>query len=174
MWHRAQTRPDQADHVSAVHEAGHAVAMDRIGWVIRTLHPVKSGKDRSQGTTGRYNLDRVEEDEIVRRDRVIALAGPEAEGRLSDEVDDDSCENDGQAATAATAMLRDDLDTVRADVAAALADEDVWFAAEAMACAILASEGFIANPPRLQMEDIRQALGEPRLPWPPPVPPVAT
>lgn len=153
--------PTNPDHVSAVHEAGHAVAMDRSGCVIRTLHLVKGEKDRSHGTTGRHNLDGVEKAEIVRRDRVIALAGPEAERRFSGEVDNDACENDEQAATAATAMVGDDLDAVRADVAAALANEDVWFAVEATAYTILACEGFIANPPRLQMEGIRQVLGAP-------------
>ena len=166
--------PTNPDHVSAVHEAGHAVAMDRNGCVIRTLHLVKGEKDRRQGTTARHNLDGVEETDIVRRDRAIALAGPEAERRFSGEVDDDACENDEQAATAATAILGDDLDAVRADVAAALADEDVWFAVEATACELLSSDGFIVNPPQLQMEGIRQVLGEPQLPWPPPVPPAAT
>lgn len=155
-----------SDHVSAVHEAGHAVAVDRTRCVLRRLALVKGARDRSHGTTERGHLSGLEHDEIIRRDRVIALAGPEAERLFNGDADDESCEDDEDFAAAATAELGDDQDAVRAAVAIALNEDPMWFAVLTTACEILGAGGFILRPAELQAETIRPVLGEPPPSWP--------
>lgn len=155
-----------SDHVSAVHEAGHAVAIDRTGCVLRRLTLVKGARDRSHGTTERGHLHGLKRDEIIRRDRVIALAGPVAERLFNGEADDESCQNDEEFAASATAELGDDQDAVRAAVALALNEDSIWFAVLTTACEILRAGGFIRSPAGLQAETIRTLLGEPPPSWP--------
>lgn len=159
--------PADRTHLSAIHEAGHAVAIDRTGCALTHLRLLEVSEGRTHGDTGRGDLADLPETEVARRDRAISLAGPEAERLFAGEVDDEQCAEDEHTANEATEFLGDELQNARSSVVAALADEHTWLAVRLTACTLLDSGGEVMNIQTLQGL-IRGGLGPPSSSWPEP------
>lgn len=160
--------PKNPEHVSAVHEAGHAVAADRTGCRLTHTYLLVIAGVRSHGETQRHPRNDIDDEGLARVDRAIAVAGPAAELRFSGSTDADSCEHDNEVAHEITQLLEDEaLDKVRENVEAALIDGDTWFAVLATACSLLGSMANVGPDPGSVHNALQQLLGPPVAPWPP-------
>ena len=126
-------------HVVAVHEAAHALAVERTGATITNFwmksHEAGWEGDVSHG--GRAGLSDFDAAEL---DRMGYLAGPAAEERFAGRCDFDECARDLALAESISEQLpadRESLDVARARVGALLEDEATWAAVATLARKLL-------------------------------------
>ena len=126
-------------HVVAVHEAAHAVAMERTGATVVELW-IKhhdAGWEGNVAHAGRPDLTDLDAAEL---DRLGYLAGPEAEARFAGACDFDECEWDLEMAQSISDQLpaeRQGQDAARERVSRLISDEPTWGAILDLARAVL-------------------------------------
>lgn len=99
--------PSNAEHVSAVHEGGHAIAAERSGCRLTHVYLLAIAGTRSHGDTTREAPPNTTPEQLANIDRAIAVAGAAAELRFAGSTDDEACKHDREVAAEITRQLRD-------------------------------------------------------------------
>lgn len=157
--------PSEPAHVTAVHEAGHAVVGDRLGTTIEMATVRQAGPHidgRVDQTPPGFAYTRA----LV--DRLCALAGPTAELIFAGTAAIGECAQDEEIASSCTTALGEvdrHTDAARDLVARILAEPDIWLAVQHVACFLLEHFGRALTGPSVH-ELIESVIG-PASSWEP-------